>query len=713
MTPSLPRWWPLCSLAMPLTAAAQAAQPAPTAAQDPVLPPIVVTATRTDRAPFDVPASIDRIDAPDAYAGGPRINISDSLGGVPGLQARDRQNYAQDVQLSVRGFGARASFGIRGVRLYVDEIPATLPDGQGQITHVELGTVGRIEVLRGPFSALYGNSAGGVVQVFTQEPSDRPRVSVTGGGGSDGTGRLAVEATGTENGLGYVVGASRFVTDGYREHSAADRRLGNAKLTLEPDDASRVVLVVNSVALPEAQDPLGLTRAQFEADPRSVATPALEYDTRKTVEQTQGGLVYERRLADGHALRLMAYTGHRGTEQYQSIPTGAQQSPLSAGGVIVLARDYAGVDARWTWRTRAMGQPLDLVAGLAHDRLDEHRQGYNNFVGDTLGVKGDLRRDEDTTASNTDPYVQASWRPAPGWTLDAGVRHSRVKVRSSDHYVVGANPDDSGEVSFDATLPVLGVRYALDERTAVYATAGRGFETPTLNELAYRPNGQTGLNLGLQPATSDSLEAGVKARLDGAGELAAAVFVTRTEDEIVTLTNAGGRSTFQNAGRTRRTGVELGWSATWQRHLSTALAATWIDATYRDGFTTCTGTPCTAPNTWVPGGNRIPGIARSALALQAAWLPPTGWRGGVEARWLGSVPVNDLNSDAAASFAVASAHAGYVAQFGAWEVGGFVRADNLFDRTYAGSVIVNEGNGRYYEPGPGRAVLLGLEWQLR
>ena len=240
------------------------------------LAPVVVTATRTEVLPFDVPASIDRIDGSGIRDARLQVNLSESLGGVPGLLARDRQNYAQDIQISVRGFGARSTFGIRGVRLYVDGIPATLPDGQGQLSNVDLGSADRIEVLRGPFSALYGNSSGGVIQVFTEEGAAPPSLTTSLTGGSDNTVRLGIKASGASGSLGYLLSASTFSTDGYRDHSETERRLGNAKLTWRPDDASKLTLVANSVALPQAQDPLGLTRAQFEADPRSVDPVALD-----------------------------------------------------------------------------------------------------------------------------------------------------------------------------------------------------------------------------------------------------------------------------------------------------------------------------------------------------------------------------------------------------------------------------------------------------
>ncbi len=660
------------------------------------LAPVVVTATRIDTPPFDVPASIDLIGSDSIRNGRAQVNLSESLGPVPGLLARDRQNYAQDVQISVRGFGARASFGIRGVRLYVDGIPATLPDGQGQITNVDLGSADRIEVLRGPFSALYGNSSGGVIQVFSEEGSGAPTLSFGVSGGSDGALRLSAKVAGAAGGFGYVASTSRFTSDGYREHSAVERTLGNVKLTLAPDNDSKFTLVANSLSLPKAQDPLGLTRAQFEADPRSVDPVANNFDTRKTVDQLQGGLIYERRLDASNSLRALVYSGHRSTEQFQAIPVGPQANPLHPGGVISLARNYSGTDLRWTFKNTVAEMPVSLVAGLAYDTLAEHRIGYQNFVGGTLGVEGALRRDENNDVSNFDQYLQAALQLTPALSVNAGLRHSRVKFASTDHYIVGTNPDDSGSTAFAATLPVVGVLYALSPELHLYATAGQGFETPTLNELAYRPGGATGLNFALQSARSNSVEAGVKARLAELGELTAAVFETHTRNEIVTQTNVGGRATFQNAGATRRTGIELGASAPLAENLRAQAAVTWLDARYSEGFGT------------VAADNKIPGIAAQSVFLGLNWAPAQGLRGGVEGRYLSKVYVNDANTDAASGYFIASANIGYGMRMGAWELNGFTRVDNLFNRRYIGSVIVNEGNSRFFEPAPGRTWTAGI-----
>nr|WP_082498204.1 TonB-dependent receptor [Pseudorhodoferax sp. Leaf267] len=674
----------------PWAASAQDAAPA-------ALGAVVVTATRTEAQALDVPASVDRIEGEDMRRGRAQVNISEALGAVPGLQARDRQNYAQDVQVSVRGFGARATFGIRGVRLYVDGIPATLPDGQGQISHVDLASAERIEVLRGPFSALYGNSSGGVLQVFTEEGRGAPRLTLGTAAGSDGLLRYGLKASGNsgvnDSGVGYVLSASQFRTDGYREHSETRRTIANAKLTLRPHEDGKLTLVANRVVLPKAQDPLGLNRAQYEANPRGVDPAALNFNTRKNMDQTQAGLVYEHYFSEAHALQASLYGGQRGTTQYQAIPVGPQNSPTHPGGMIELDRDYAGADLRWTWRTQLASAPLTVVAGLTYDGLHEDRRGYQNFVGSQLGVQGALRRDERNRVTSFDQYLQAEWHPTQRWTLNAGLRHSRIDFDSRDRYIAGANPDDSGEARYGATLPVLGASFAIAEGLRVYASAGKGFETPTLNELSYRPGGQTGLNFGLQAARSKSFEFGLKSRSAGFGEWTAAVFRTNTEDEITTLTNSGGRTTFQNAGRTRRNGLELAWSQDFYKHLRTRVAYTALDARYGEG---------------VAAGARIPGLAKNSVFASAGWQPPQGWRGGVEWRALSRVYVNDANSDAAAGQGVASAYVGYATQLVGWQLEGFVRSDNLLDKRYAGSVIVNEGNARFFEPAPGRTWLAGL-----
>ena len=678
--------------------------PAPPAL--PALPAITVSTPRGAASPFDVAGSVDRVDGSELRNDKLQVNLSESLGAVPGLLVQNRQNYAQDLQLSVRGFGARSTFGVRGVRIYVDGIPATLPDGQGQTSNIDLGSADRVEVLRGPFSALYGNSSGGVLQVFTEDGEGAPKLSYSFAAGSFGALRQSTKVSGSSGALDYVLSGSHFSIDGYRQHSAAQRDIVNGKLGIALDNGDKLTLVVNSVHL-KAQDALGLTATQYAMAPRS-APQAVQYNTRKTVDQTQAGLTYERRIDASQTLRLMLYTGERKTTQFQAIPVSAQTaSPLQAGGVIGLARDYGGIDLRWSAKLHLGDRPFDIVAGLAYDSLREWRSGYENYLGRSsapvLGVQGRLRRNERNTVWNLDPYAQATWQFAERWTLEAGVRRSAVHFDSQDRYIVGANGNDSGSARYEKTLPVASLRYELTSDVAVYASAGRGFETPTLNELSYRAGGASGLNFALQPAVNDSVEVGAKAKFGG-GLLTAALFRTATRDEIVTNTNLGGRATFQNAGRTRRDGFELGWQHESANHWRTQLAYTLLDARYRDQF--CSPSPCTLTNT-VAAGNRIPGIAKQSAFASFGWAPPEGWHAGAELRGLGRIQANDGNTAGASGYMLAALEAGYVKRLEHWELNAFARLDNLFDRRYVGSVIVNEGNARYYEPAPGRNWTVG------
>ena len=672
----------------------------------PTLSEVTVTTPRGTTPLFQVPASVDRVEGEQLRDGKLQVNLSEGLGSVPGLLIQNRQNYAQDLQLSIRGFGARSTFGVRGVRLYVDGIPATMPDGQGQTSNIDLNSVDRIEVLRGPFSALYGNSSGGVIQVFTERGQGPPKIDYSVAAGSFGSVRQSLKVSGSEGVVDYVLSGSHFRTDGYRDHSAAERDIINGKLGINLSDGGRVTVIVNSVRI-DAQDPLGLTQAQL-AENRRGAALATQYDTRKTVDQQQLGVLLEKRIDANNDLRVMAYGGQRGIVQYLSVPPAAQRSPSQSGGVVDLTRDYGGIDLRWTTRQSLAGRPLELAGGLDYETLREKRLGYENFTGTvaapTLGVQGRLRRNERNDVYSLDPYAQARWQVAERWTLEAGGRYSTVHFKSRDRYIVPGNGDDSGSAQYKRLLPLAAIRYAATKDIAIYATAGRGFETPTFNELSYRPGGLSGLNFGLQPSVNDSFEVGAKARIAG-GLLTAALFTTRTRDEIVVNTNSGGRSTFQNAGRTRRNGVELGWINETANHWRTQLAYTWLDAKYRDAF--CSPSPCAA-DSQVPAGSRIPGIAKQSAFASFGLLPPRGWRASADIRALSRIQANDENSASAPGYAVLGIQAGYLLRWKNWDFNGFARIDNLFNRDVIGSVIVNEGNSRYFEPAPGRNWTAGL-----
>lgn len=674
---------------------------------------LVVSASADGLSELDTPAAVSVVSGDDLRRAAPRINLSENLSGLPGVQIQNRQNYAQDLQISIRGFGSRSTYGVRGMRIYVDGIPATMPDGQGQTSNIDLNSVDRVEVLRGPFSALYGNASGGVINIATQQGSQPASVEASSYYGSFGSWRYGLKAQGaTGDGsqagdVNYTVSATRFSTHGYRDHSSAQKNLGNARLGVRIDDVSTLTLLFNSVDI-NAQDAGGLTNTEWRDNPRQ--SPRAEaYNTRKTTKQTQAGLRYERQISANDDLSLMAWAGERETVQYQSIPRAPQLRPTHAGGVIDLTRHYQGIDARWTHRDAIGAVPVTVTGGLDYETMSERRKGYENFVlrngTPDFGHKGDLRRNERNLMWNLDPYLQTSWQLTPKLTLDAGVRFSTVNFDDNDHYITPDNGDDSGEARYHRWLPAAALKYAVTDAWNIYTSAGRGFESPTITELSYRNDDQGGLNNLLRPATSDTLEIGSKTRI-GNGLFNAALFQTDTKNEIVVANSEGGRSSYKNAGQTRRRGLELSLDQQFALDWRLRMAWTLLDATYRDNSDS-------AKNP-VTRGNRLPGIARNMAFAALEYAPEAGWYGGAELRYISKIQANDNNSEQAPAYAVTALNGGYKFRSGNWVLDLFGRVDNLFDRSYVGSVIVNEGNGRYFEPAPGRNYGVGasLSWEF-
>ncbi|HBQ1940023.1 TPA: TonB-dependent receptor [Klebsiella pneumoniae] len=689
----------LLALLLPLIAAAQAADEQT----------MVVTAAPTTVSELDTPAAVSVVNGDEMRQAAPRVNLSESLGAVPGLQVQNRQNYAQDLQLSIRGFGSRSTYGVRGLRIYVDGIPATMPDGQGQTSNIDIGSVDTIEVLRGPFSALYGNSSGGVINVTSQTGTQPPTVEASSYYGSFGTWHYGMKATGAvgdgshAGDVDYTVSTNRFTTHGYRDHSGARKNLANARLGVRINDVSKLTLLLNSVDI-KANDAGGLTADEWRDNPRQ-SPRGDQYNTRKNTRQTQAGLRYERQLSAQDDLSVMMYAGERETTQFQSIPRAPQLKPSHAGGVIDLTRHYQGIDTRLTHRGELL-VPVTLTAGLDYENMSERRKGYENFVmvngAPQYGEQGALRRNERNLMWNVDPYLQTQWQLTDKLSLDAGVRYSSVWFDSNDYYITPGNGDDSGDASYHKWLPAGSLKYALTDAWNVYLSAGRGFETPTINELSYRSDNQSGLNFGLKPSTNDTVEIGSKTRI-GNGLFTAALFQTNTDNEIVVDSSSGGRTSYKNAGKTRRQGMELGLDQQFGESWRLKAAWTWLDATYRTNV--CDDASC--------NGNRIPGIARNMGYASFGYQPEQGWYAGSDIRYMSDIMANDENTAKAPSWTVVGLTTGYKWSYGRMDMDLFGRIDNLFDREYVGSVIVNESNGRYYEPAPGRNYGIGLNLAWR
>jgi iron complex outermembrane recepter protein len=694
-----------CTAGLLAVLAASAAAQTDTASQQ----TIIVTGSIAERNAQDAPYAIGSVDASTLRSGGPMVNLSEALARVPGMVVANRSNYAQDLQISSRGFGARAGFGVRGVRLYTDGIPASMPDGQGQVSHFDLASAQRVEVLRGPFSVLYGNSSGGVIAAVSA-PVKEGRFETGLDFGSSGLRQWRVSAAAPlSGGFEARVGVSGLEWDGFRPQSAASKTSANARLAWQ-GESDRVTMLASVLDQP-ADDPLGLTRAQFDTDPYQTTPQATQFDTRKTLAQQQAGARWAHRFANTGPLAesaVTAYFGERSVTQWLAIAAGTQGNPRHGGGVIDFDRAYRGLDARLTWR---IGEAA-LVTGAAYERQRDARRGYLNYTGSVAvpryGVTGALRRNENNSATSRDVYAQLEAPLGESFALSGGVRAGKVKLGAADAYL--SNGDDSGSRDFKYTNPVLGVRWQLARGLNLHVSAARGFESPTLGELAYRTDGSGGFNTALQPQKSKQYEVGAKWRaMEGALALDAALFRVTVDDEIGVATNAGGRQSFQNVGRTLREGAEVSLAWRIASQWRTQWALTLLDATYRDGFLACAGIPCTAPNVPVPAGNRIAGTQRGLAFAELAWLPHANTELGVEVRKASALTANDSNTEGAPRYTLLALRALHrYALPENFQLELLARLDNATDKAYAGSVIVNDANGRFYETGAPRSWLLSM-----
>lgn len=672
---------------------------------DPMVDAIVISATRIPEPSLDLPAAVSSLSRAVIQDGELKVNLSESLAAIPGVSAQNRQNYAQDLQVSIRGFGARSSFGTRGIRLYADGIPGTMPDGQGQFSQFDLGSADHIEILRGPFSVLYGNASGGVISIVTEDGPPGLAVEGTADAGAFGLERDSLKVAGDTGRVNYVVDAAHFATDGYRDHSGAERNTGNAKLKLSLGHDTMLTLVANAIETPAVQDPLGLTGTQLAADPTQAGTNAVLYNTRKTLSQEQAGAILDGALGDTDHYALTLYDGARHTEQFQAILKSSEALATNPGGVVDLNRRFYGIDAHLTDTRTVWGGPLWITAGASRDTLAEDRRGFLNFSANALGVLGALRSHTDNHASDLDPYLQAEWRPTERWHAFGGLRDNEVTITS--HNELNATSPDS-TLHYRATTPVGGLSYRLQPNLDVYTAMGRGFETPTLNDLAYRStNGSIpGLNSGLQPAVSDNYELGLKMASDRVRADVAAFYI-KTHDELAVEQNAGGRSVYENIGDTARRGAELAVDTRVSRTVQSHLAYTYLHAVTEESYRSCFGVPCLP--VVIPAGNRIPAVPQQTLYANLEWRPDDG-KVTLVAETIGrsSMFADDRNRAAVAGYWISAIRGTLSQDTPRWAFTETLRIDNLWDRRYVGSVILNDANSRFFEPEPGRAAYLLL-----
>jgi iron complex outermembrane receptor protein len=670
------------------------------------LAPVVVSVSRAEQRSFDAPAAVVAIDAETIQNAGPQVNLSESLNRVPGLTILNRQNYAQDLQVSIRGFGARSAFGIRGIRLLVDGIPATTPDGQGQGSSVSLTSTERIEVLRGPLAQLYGNSAGGVIQAFTREAPEQPDVGAQLYSGSYGMLRTNWQYAGKVGNYGLVVDYSTFKADGFRANSKTERNQFNGKLSFDAGSATKVNVVFNQFDMPLALDPTGLTAAQLAADPTQAGTNAIARNARKIVVQNQMGTSIKHHFDADRSLTARLYAGTRDNTQYQTATAAA------TGAWVGLERNYSGAGLQYNALSKIGVIPVTWVVGYEFDRSKETRQGG----GAALGEKTTTTRNENNQASNSDVFVQATVLVSEQISLIGGLRYSSVSFKSSDNYL--NDGDGSGSTHYKATSPVLGLTYHANDNLNLYANYGRGFESPTLAEVAYKGAATPAFNTSINASKSKHYEIGAKWLPNGRTRLDLTLFQIDSTDEIVVASNTGGNSTFKNAPGTKRTGWELSGNTLLMANVRATLAASQTNARFSQAFVTGSNN--------IDAGNKIPGIPQSFVFSELLWSSKTmdnstakrniasklGAQAGIELTYAGRLYANDTNTATADGYNTLAIKASYGWTIGSGVLTTSARLDNATNKRYVGSVIVNQATSQFYEPAPGRNHTVGLRFML-
>jgi iron complex outermembrane recepter protein len=661
------------------------------------LAPVVVTATRVEQNSFDLPVSIDSINAETIQDSQQQVNLSETAVRIPGIVVANKYNLAQDLGVSTRGFGARSAFGVRGVRLYADGIPLSMPDGQGQTGTFNFDTAKQIEFMRGPFSALYGNSSGGVVQILTKDGAKDPTVSGGITFGSYNTKRENLTLEGQTGDLNYILNGSHLSTDGYRDHSEATRDMLHTKLSFKANDDTKVTLVATSLNQSDSQDPLALTPAQYDADPKQAGSKAISTDTRAYKKHTQAGLTIDHALTQQQNISLMGYYGMRSSDGYLAIGPGAAGGRLSA-----IDRDFGGLDAKWTYKDQLAGKPFTLVAGLSYDSMEDDRTQFSTTSG---VISSTVNRNEVQNVHSFDQYLQATFEPTERWLLVAGLRHTKISFNIDDKMPVSiADPDSSGSLSYNNTSPVLGATFKLTPTINLYANYGKGFETPTFIEMTYaNPSTGAGPNLTLQPSKSKNYEIGAKAFIGDNTRVNLAFYQIKTKNEIVTDQGIGTTASFKNASDTERHGLELSIDSALAYNFNAYLAYTLMSAEFKDTF--CTGA-CT-PALTVNAGNKIPGTYTSSTYGELSWKhPASGFSTAVEGIHFSDAYTNDVNTIKADGYTIFNLRGGFVQNLSNWRLNEFIRVDNVTDRKYVSSVRVNTSAA--YDPGAPRSWTAGL-----
>ena len=653
------------------------------------LEPIEIEATRSRLELADVPAAVTVIDGETLRHGRGAASLAEVLDQVPGLFIQNAGNFAQDARIALRGFGAQAAFGIRGVAILVDGIPQTLPDGQAQVDAIDLNEIERIEILRGPASALYGNAAGGVILITTRGAAEGPRFSARQTVASFGRRDSRASAAAGGDPLGLRLSLGRFEQDGYRDHSRVEQKRANLRLDWLPQPATRIDASLGWFDAPEEQDPGALNAADTAATPRAANPGNLRFDAGEALEQWRFGARVEHRLNEQHRLRL---TGFRFDRDFSNL------LPFRNGGQVGFDRRYTGLDLTHEADFKPAERPLRWVWGADWRLQDDERARYDNLD----GLRGDRVLQQRERVEARAVWAQAHVELAPGWALSAGLRHDRIGLEVTDRLL--ADGDDSGGREWNELSPWIGLAWRPDASWTVFANFGHAFQTPTTTELANpeNPAAGGGFNPGLGPETADNLELGFRYNAPGRLRFEASAFRIVVDDAIASFEvpefSGSGRDFFTNAGRSTRLGLEL--AAEWRLAANLSLNAAWTGSDFEfDRFETADGDF---------SGKRLPGVPRHRSSLGLAWGDARGRSARLEANRVGGFFADNANTARVESRTELRLAAGRTFRLREARLRLDAGIENLLDQRYPDNVRINAFGGRHFEPAPDRNFWLAL-----
>ena len=664
------------------------------------LAPTVVTATRYATNSFDLPLSIDAITGSEIRDARTGANLSEIAPRIPGVVINYRATAAQELSISTRGFGARSQFGVKGIRIYADGIPLNSADGQGQAGSINIDTLGQIEFLRGPFSALYGNSSGGVVQAFTRDGAKDPTLTVGASSGTWHTNKQSITAEGQAGPVNYILNTYQYVSDGYRDFSQYRRDNFNGKISYQFSADTKFTFVGNYMDQPYTNDPNALTPAQYITNSRSAGTNAISRNSRLYRVNSYGGIIIDHNLSEKDSFRLMAYNGSRSNLQY-----------LTTGAASEIIRDTEGFDFRWTRKDLFLNRPLNFTAGLAYDSMEDIRSRYT-YTGTgsytPLLTTSTSNRREEQKAFNVDQYMQASYEPTDRILLIAGLRRSRVNIQNNDLYFgdCADRPsacDSTGQVTYTNTSPVAGITFKVSPTLNIYANYGRGFETPTFAETTYSDAiSGAGPNLSMVPSKSKNYEIGLKTFVTSNTRINVALFKVDTKNEIVVVANNGSQNQYDSAANTERKGIEFSLDSRLPYNFNFYQTYTYLDSEFKNSFTNTVGG-------FVAAGNRLSGVYKNTAYTELSWkYPALNFSSAIENIYFSDVHGYDSNaaSNKADAFSIVNLRASLKQSYNNWNFSEFARAENVFDEKYVGNVRVN--NSATFEPGAPRNYTVGV-----